>query len=510
MPDSAATMMLISGDSCLIKSCQGVVDSLSSLRLIVMEQARDADSHLAREDLRLIAVHLRRESDSGEVVRLLHRLAALERAVALLVIAEEHDPAQAWGLMRLGATDYLRRRLDGERLSSLIRLLTAQPSTADREPPLSEPIESALSQQPPSLRVACRGIDAMMEQVRRVALQDTTILLGGETGTGKTRLARLIHDLSPRSAEPFLAINCGALAAELIESEMFGHVKGAFTGADRARVGKFAAAGRGTLLLDEIDALPLALQAKLLRAVEERLFEPVGCNDSQPVQARLIAASNRSPEREVEAGRFRADLYYRLNVVSFHLPPLREQPELVATLANHFLKECAARNSRPVQGIGIEALSILEAYRWPGNIRELRNVMERAVALCSEDYIGIGDLPEALCSAALCTPARSCLPLPSEGRSSRSALRRAKGKAEAALIVEALRKHGNNRLRAALELGISRRTLYKKLHRYGLMESDGGPSDGPSAVPSLPQTIDLPSWPRFSGLSRAYSSPTGS
>jgi two-component system response regulator HydG len=441
---------------------------------------------------------------------LLHRLASLERAVAVLVITEEHDPAQAWGLMRLGATEYLSRVLDGSRLASLIRLLTAQPPRTEKPSPAPEPIDIVSPPQPPSQSVACRGIEAMMEQVRRVALQDTTILLGGETGTGKTRLARLIHELSPRSAEPFLAINCGALAAELIESEMFGHVKGAFTGADRARVGKFAAAGRGTLLLDEIDALPLALQAKLLRAVEERLFEPVGSNDSSPVQARLIAASNRSLEREVEASRFRADLYYRLNVVSFHLPPLREQPELISALASHFLKECAARNARPVQGISIETLSILEAYRWPGNIRELRNVIERAVALCSDDFIGLADLPETLCSAALCTPARSCLPLHSDGRSSRSALRHAKGKAEAALIMEALRKHGNNRLRAALELGISRRTLYKKLHRYGLMESDVGPADGHSVESSLPQAVDHPSWPRFSGLSRAYSSPMGS
>lgn len=509
MPDPATTMMVISGDSSFIQSCQGVVDSPSNLRLIVLEHACEADAYLAAEDLRLIVVHLLRESDSCEVVRLLHRLASLERAVALLVITEEHDPAQAWGLMRLGATDYLSRLHDGNRLGSLIRLLTAQTPQKDRSPPMPEPMEMG-SPQPPSLRVACRGIDAMMEQVRRVALQDTTILLGGETGTGKTRLARLIHELSPRSAEPFLAINCGALAADLIESEMFGHVKGAFTGADRARVGKFAAAGRGTLLLDEIDALPLALQAKLLRAVEERLFEPVGCNDSLPVEARLIAASNRSLEREVEAGRFRADLYYRLNVVSFHLPPLREQPELISALASRFLKECAARNARSVQGIGIETLSILEAYRWPGNIRELRNVIERAVALCSDDYIGLGDLPEALCSAALCTPARSPLPFQSEGRPSRSALRHAKGKAEAALIMEALRKHGNNRLRAALELGISRRTLYKKLHRYGLMESDLGPTGGRSAQPSLAQETDQPSWPRFSGLSRAYSSPTGS
>jgi two-component system response regulator PilR (NtrC family) len=314
----------------------------------------------------------------------------------------------------------------------------------------------------------CAVINNLMDQVQRVAPLDTSLLLTGETGTGKTRLARVIHELSHRGAQPFVVINCGALAENLIESEMFGHVNGAFTGAARTRVGKFAAAGRGTLLLDEIDTLPLALQAKLLRAVEERMFEPVGCNDSVPVEARLIAASNQPLEQEIEAGRFRSDLYYRLNVVGFHLPPLREQPDMISQLAGDFLKDCAARNGRPVHGIEGKALRVLEAYPWPGNIRELRNVIERAVALCPNRHVGLGDLPEALCSAASTALVRSC-----QGQHfdspSRSPLRHTQDKAEAALIKEVLSKHGNNRLRAALELGISRRTLYKKLHRYGLM-----------------------------------------
>jgi transcriptional regulator with GAF, ATPase, and Fis domain len=314
-------------------------------------------------------------------------------------------------------------------------------------------------------------METLLEQIRLVAAQDMTVLLEGDTGTGKTRLARLIHELSPRRAEPFLVINCGALAAELIESEMFGHVKGAFTGADKTRAGKFAAAGRGTLLLDEIDALPLALQAKLLRAVEERVFEPVGSNESLPVQARLIAACNRPLEREVEAGRFRADLYYRLNVIGFYLPPLRERPGMIQNLADSFLADCAARNGRPVHGITREALHILELYPWPGNIRELRNVIERAVALCAGPYIGPSDLPEALCLAASCSLEGLQPPRQVDLPPTPSALRHARGEAESALIQHVLRKHGNNRLRAALELGISRRTLYKKLHRYGLMEN---------------------------------------
>ena len=185
-----------------------------------------------------------------------------------------------------------------------------------------------------------------MEQVRRVAALETTILLGGETGTGKTRLARLIHELSPRRDLPFLVVNCGALSTTLIESELFGHVKGAFTGADRDHIGKFAEVGRGTLLLDEIDSLPPALQAKLLRAVEERLFEPVGSNSSLPVQARLIAASNRALDQEAAANRFRSDLYYRLNVISFTLPPLRDRRDIDPAL-RHGIHRRVRRPKRP-------------------------------------------------------------------------------------------------------------------------------------------------------------------
>src|SRR5262245_12015043 len=184
----------------------------------------------------------------------------------------------------------------------------------------------------------------MREQVKRVVPQQTTLLLTGETGTGKTRLARLLHELSPRRGEPFLVVDCGAVSPNLIESEMFGHVKGAFTGADRDRPGKFAAAGRGTLLLDEINSLPLPLQSKLLRAVDDRVFEPVGSERGQPLRARLIAATNVPLDDEVAAARFRADLYFRINVVGLYLPPLRDRRASIGPLAQRFLAELAARN----------------------------------------------------------------------------------------------------------------------------------------------------------------------
>jgi DNA-binding NtrC family response regulator len=260
----------------------------------------------------------------------------------------------------------------------------------------------------------------------------------------------------------------------LIESEMFGHRRGAFTGADRDRTGKFEDAGTGTILLDEVDSLPPSLQVKLLRVVEERVFEPVGSNGSRPMRARLIAASNRNLDHEITAGRFRSDLYYRLNVVGFTLPPLREQKWMIEPIANQCLADFSARRGREPGSLRDNVVQALSDYTWPGNIRELRNVIERAVALCSGLDIQLGDLPEALqprnglrsnsaasgASSWSISPAALTLP---------QSLNATRKEVEAARISEVLGKHGNNRLRAAAELGISRMTLYNKLHKYGLI-----------------------------------------
>jgi transcriptional regulator with PAS, ATPase and Fis domain len=309
----------------------------------------------------------------------------------------------------------------------------------------------------------------LREQVKRIVPQDVSLLLTGETGTGKTRLARIIHELSPRRAEPFLIVDCGSLADSLIESEIFGHVKGAFTGADRQRPGKFAAAGRGTLVLDEINSLPLSLQSKLLRAVDERVFEAVGSDKSEALQARIVAITNTPLEAEVTAGRFRTDLYYRINVVSFYLQPLCDRPGAIARLARKFMAEFAVRNRPDISGITVEALQALEEYRWPGNVRELRNVMERAVALCPGPTVQLSDLPETVrfdskLSADISRFEQPSIPLtPWQASVDRD-------KSEIARIRFALEKHNNNRLRAAVELGISRMGLYKKLRKYGFIK----------------------------------------
>jgi DNA-binding NtrC family response regulator len=384
--------------------------------------------------------------------------------VATLVISDRYRAAEALEFLRQGAADYLSRPLDLTRLAYLMDLLTVRFRYTPRPARAPWPVET-LGEQDTFLYSPSGSMGQVIEQIRRVAPQDTTVLLSGETGTGKTRLARLIHELSPRRGQPFLTINCGALSETLIESELFGHSRGAFTGADRDRTGKFAEVGSGTLLLDEIDALSPALQAKLLRAVEERVFEPIGSNKPVQVKARLVAASNHRLDEEVAAGRFRGDLYYRLNVIGFFLPPLRERRQLLVPLAEKFLEEFSKRNSRPAPALSTEALQALEAYAWPGNIRELRNAMERAATLCEGAQVRVQDLPLPLWPEGTAAAPAPAYAAPGAA----GTLVQTKEEAEALCIAEALRRNNNNRLRAAAELGISRMTLYKKLHRYGLM-----------------------------------------
>ena len=328
--------------------------------------------------------------------------------------------------------------------------------TADLQATSSPPTGSARSSDQD-------GLERLMAQVRRAAPLDLTVLLTGETGSGKTRLARLIHDLSPRREQPFVAVDCSTLAPGLAESELFGHARGAFTGAARDRAGKLATAAAGTLVLDEINSLPLALQGKLLRAVEERVFEPVGTDRLQSVRARVIAAANVPLETEVEAGRFRADLYHRLNVIAFRVPALRERRGCIVPLAEAFLRESAARNGRAdLAGFSPAAAELMEAYPWPGNVRELRNAVDRAVALCTGVEIDVRDFPDPICRFNPVCPGRR-EPLPP--------LQQWKEGLEAQWVREALRRHNEHRSKVAHELGISRVALYKKLRKYGLHKS---------------------------------------
>jgi two-component system, NtrC family, response regulator AtoC len=452
------------------------VESVPRLRLAIAASSDAALFELHHCTPAILLLHVTCPGDAAWAGALLQAAAALPEPVGAVVIGEGGQGATGLALLRLGAVEYLERPLDLRRLAMLLDVLTVR---ARQRLPVAPPApEVVVDCRPDGSFVYCpsTAMGRIIDQARRVAGVDSNVLILGETGTGKTRLARVIHEMSPRKDQPFLVVNCAALTPTLIESEMFGHVRGSFTGADRDRAGKFADAAGGTLFLDEIDALPVGLQAKLLRVVEDRMFEQVGSNTPVPMRARLITASNKCLEQEVAAGAFREDLFFRLNVVTFEMPPLRERPEAFTSMVGQFVKELAERAGRSIGGVAPDAMAALRAYRWPGNIRELRNAIERAVALREAGPIQLDDLPGTIrvgqpAATEALTDTVEMAPLAAQPKAVTS-LAETKANAEAVVIKAALRKNNNNKARTAAELGISRETLYKKLHRYGLFDAD--------------------------------------
>ena len=286
---------------------------------------------------------------------------------------------------------------------------------------------------------------------------DSTVLIQGESGTGKEIIARYLHDLSRRADASFNSINCGALPESLLESELFGHVKGSFTGAVKDKMGLFAAAAGGTFFLDEIGETTPATQVKLLRVLQHREVIPVGATDPLPIDTRLIAATNRDLEEEIKRGSFRSDLFYRLNVIAIHLPPLRQRRDDVPLLADHFLHRAAEQRGESRKHLSAAALEILQSYSWPGNVRELENALERAVILTSGDVIDADALPERVTE-------RKSEPLIAERTPANPTLEAI----ERAYILWVLQSEGGNKTRAADVLGIDPSTLYRKLARYGV------------------------------------------
>ena len=308
----------------------------------------------------------------------------------------------------------------------------------------------------PAMRQLCRAIE-------RVAQHNASVVIHGESGVGKELLAASLHYNGPRAGRPFVKVNCGAIPEGLLESEFFGHEKGAFTGAVARRTGHFEHADGGTLFLDEVGELPLALQVKLLRALQDREFERVGGDRTLRVDVRLVAATNRNLEEMVAAGTFRQDLYYRLNVVSLSIPPLRQRPSDIPLLAAHFLRKFAAEHQREIDGFDDHALAIMQRYSWPGNVRELSNAVERAVVMSSGRTLFVEDLPLPIVEA--------CRPAPAEPRQPRQ-LKELVRNFEAGVIAQALDRNQGNRSRTASEPGISRRALLYKLHELNLDAGD--------------------------------------
>jgi len=362
--------------------------------------------------------------------------------------------------IKLGAYDYLTKPIiDDDVRLAVRRALQQQQLIAE-----NRKLRAALSDRLrfPQIVGQDYRMAKVFELIEAVADSPTTVLITGESGTGKSLIARAIHEHSPRRDRPFVEVACGALPEGLLESELFGHVRGAFTHAVSDKQGKFAAADGGTIFLDEVSTASPQLQVKLLRVLQDRCFEPVGSNVTQRVDVRLILATNRDLAAEVEGGRFRKDLYYRINVVNIDLPPLRERIGDIPLLAEHFLAKYLTATNKPVHGFAPEATELMQRHCWPGNVRELENAVERAVVLSRTPLIGAEDLPPAVGGDGV---AAAIVVEQSSGKTLQQAIQAP----ERQIIRAALAANGGNRQATARQLGINRTTLYKKMKRHGLL-----------------------------------------
>jgi DNA-binding NtrC family response regulator len=374
--------------------------------------------------------------------------------VPVIVLAGEGNIRDAIGALRMGASDFLSRPFHSTALEESLSRAVDELNGANRA---QRTQRAALIGEHPAMR-------NVLERIDQVADTDANVLIRGETGTGKEVVARLIHASSARRACPFVAMNMAAIPEALAESELFGHVRGAFTGAERTRTGKFRAADQGTLFLDEIGDMPKGLQSKLLRALQERKVMPLGGGEEIPIDVRVIAATHRNLEQLVREGHFREDLYYRLDVIPIELPPLRERREDIAQLAEHFRKEFNDRNGRAVPGFSPEVLLRLSTHDWPGNVRQLENAIERLVLLASNRSVSLEDLPPGL-RGEVVEVGGGNLDLPPTGVDLRSLL----AQLEERFIDQALQRTGGNKNRAAELLGMNRTTLVEKLRRRNVV-----------------------------------------
>ena len=362
--------------------------------------------------------------------------------------------------MRLGAADYVTKPFEIDALRIKVRRLLERRALESEVERLRDEVEGRsrlgrLIGQSPRMREIFRTLE-------RVAPSRATVLVLGESGTGKELVARALHDLGPRREGAFVPVHCAAIPDSLIENELFGHERGAYTDARERKIGRFEAASGGTLFLDEVGELSPGVQAKLLRALQERTIERIGSHEPIPVDVRVVTATNRNLEQDVAAGRFREDLYYRINVVPLRLPPLRERREDVRLLAESFLSRARSAGDRGPARITATALAALERYDWPGNVRELENALERAMALAEGEAIELDDLPEAVVRANRTESLRE------ELRGGRISLAEAVARFERDLLREALEGCGWNQTRAAERLGLTRRLLKLKMDRFGL------------------------------------------
>ncbi len=454
---SNSRVALVSDDPTLAGSIQSHLKKNLGQRVFQCDY-NSIRSHLSQETDGLLLLAAASSTEAESILQLVREI-YIRKLPPIIMIVSGEEVGRMDDLQQYVA-QYLQWPYDADRLTQVIRQRIGRVRgflATNTQETIEQVIGRQLLTQTPSLM-------PLVERLSLAASHEVTVLLTGETGTGKTFLARLIHDCSSRKDEPFLTVPCGAQPANLIESAFFGHAKGAFTGADRSKIGKFEAAGNGTILLDEIDTLGMEQQAGLLRVIETGEFEPVGCNETRHCNARIIVASNWDLEEAVSAGKFRQDLYYRLNVMSFHLPPLRERIQDIAPLARALVARFNTKFRKELFDISLLAMDALESFPWPGNIRQMENFIQQAVLVSSGPELLLEHLPQQVREYR---PARILIPTRLGGDS----LTRNREQVERNIIQRTLVVNGYSRINTANALGISRVTLYKKMKKYGLLRN---------------------------------------
>ncbi len=448
----AAPIALIVDDEADIRELLEITLQRMDIKTASAEDLKGAHALLERQSFDLCLTDMR--LPDGDGLSLLQHIQNRFPNLPVAVITAYGSADSAVQALKAGAFDFVCKPVDLEVLRNLVQSALRISETYPERDRRSRDI--LLGESPP--------MQAIRATISKLARNQAPVYISGASGTGKELVARLIHDKGPRNEGPFVPVNCGAIPAELMESEFFGHKKGSFTGAIQDKQGLFQAAHRGTLFLDEIAELPLNMQVKLLRAIQERAVRPIGAQQEQSVDVRILSASQEDLARLVEAGTFRQDLYYRINVIPLPVPPLRERSEDIPQLAQHILKGLAAQVEGPVPALADSALSALRNYPFPGNVRELGNILERAIALCEGDQIETADLrlPEAT-QGSIVPATGTAAPMPGS-----EPLESYLGKVEKAAILKALEQTRNNKTAAAKLLGITFRALRYRLKKLGL------------------------------------------
>ncbi|WP_127959814.1 sigma-54-dependent transcriptional regulator [Serratia microhaemolytica] len=462
--DEKKRILVIDDDAGILTSLELLL-RMAGYEVTVETQANQLMPHLARQsyDLVLMDMNFQQDTTSGkEGLQLLTELKKFDDCLPAVAMTGWGSVDIIVNAMRAGAADFIQKPWDNERLLSIVQQQIELSRARRRGNCLREENKLLRLAQHDDVGsewvVRSPSMKQLLALVQAVAETDTSILILGENGTGKSLLARYIHQLSSRRENSLVEVNMGCINEHLFESEMFGHVKGAFTDARENRIGRFELADKGTLFLDEIANLPLSQQVKLLRVLEERQFERVGSSRTQKTNCRIIAATNADLDAAVSNGAFRQDLLYRLNVIQLHLPPLRERQEDLVILANRFLARYARKYHKPIASLSVSAINGLHGYHWPGNIREMSHLIERAVLLCGTDCIALEDL----CLPRDALHQTACVAKPDEQQNTEMLTLAA---IERSLLLKRLQQYQGNAVKAAGSLGLSRSAFYRRLDK---------------------------------------------